>query len=130
MPRISPAVTLSEAHRSQLEQWVSARGTPQQVALRCRIVLAAAEGETNLQIAVARAVDVKTVALWRGRFIDSGPEGLWEIAPGRGRKATYSARKIKTIVQATTSAARWNDPVELPHDGKSRRWTARSRACR
>lgn len=94
---------LTDAHRSQLGQWVSAHGTPQQVALRCRIVLAAAEGETNLQIAQAHSVDVKTVALWRGRFIDSGPEGLWEIAPGRGRKATYSSRKIKSIVQATTS---------------------------
>ena len=103
MPRISPAVTLSQAHRAQLEQWVSAHGTPQQVALRCEIVLAAAAGETNLQVAQASAVDVKTVALWRGRFIDSGPEGLWEIAPGRGRKATYSSRKIKSIVQATTS---------------------------
>ncbi len=103
MPRISPAVTLTDAHRSQLEQWVSAHGTPQQVALRCRIILAAAGGETNLQIAEANAVDAKTVALWRRRFIDTGPEGLWKIAPGRGRKATYSSDKIKTIVQATTS---------------------------
>ncbi len=76
---------------------------PQQIVLRCRIVLAAAECETTLQIAGARAVNVKTVARWRGRFIDSGLEGLWEIAPGRGRKATYSARTIKTMVQATTS---------------------------
>ena len=80
-----------------------AHGTPQQVALRCRIILAAAAGETNLQIAEARAVDVKTVALWRSRFIDSGSQGLWQIAPGRGRKATYSSRKIKSIIQATTS---------------------------
>ena len=104
MPRISPVVTLEEAQRTQLEQWVSAHGTPQQVALRCRIVLAAAAGETNLQIAGASQIDVKTVALWRGRFIETGPEGLWEIAPGRGRKATYSPRKIKAIGQATTSS--------------------------
>ena len=103
MPRISPAITLTDTHRSQLEQWVLAHGTPQQVALRCRIILAAAAGETNLQIAEARAVDVKTVALWRSRFIDSGSQGLWQIAPGRGRKATYSSRKIKSIIQATTS---------------------------
>ena len=101
MPRTSPTVSLAEAEREQLEQWVAARGTPQQVALRCRIVLAAAAGETNLQIGAACQIDVKTVALWRGRFIQSGPEGLWEIAAGRGRKPTYSARKIKAIVQAT-----------------------------
>ena len=94
-------MSLAEAEREQLEQWVAAHGTPQQVALRCRIVLAAAAGETNLQIGAACQIDVKTVALWRGRFIQSGPEGLWEIAAGRGRKPTYSARKIKAIVQAT-----------------------------
>src|ERR1019366_3542344 len=101
MPRTSPTVSLAEAEREQLEQWVAAHGTPQQVALRCRIVLAAAAGETNLQIGAACQIDVKTVALWRGRYIQSGPEGLWEIAAGRGRKPTYSARKIKAIVQAT-----------------------------
>jgi transposase len=98
-------VSLADAHRAQLEQWVCAYGTPQQVALRCRIVLAAASGETNMKIAEAASVDVKTVALWRARFIEAGPEGLWEIAPGRGRKPTYSPRKIKAIVQATTSSA-------------------------
>src|ERR1022692_3887958 len=101
MPRTSPTVSLAEAEREQLEQWVAAHGTPQQVALRCRIVLAAAAGETNLQIGAACQIDVKTVALWRGRFIQTGPESLWEIASGRGRKPTYSARKIKAIVQAT-----------------------------
>ena len=71
------------------------------MALRCRIVLAAAEGQSNLGIAAVSGVDVKTVSLWRGRFVETGPAGLWEIAPGRGRKPTYSARKIKAIVQAT-----------------------------
>ena len=103
MSRISPVVSLEVAQHAQLEAWISAHGTPQQVALRCRIVLAAAAGETNLQIADASRIDVKTVSLWRGRFIQKGPEGLWEIAPGRGRKATYSVRKIKAIVRATTS---------------------------
>ena len=62
-------------------------------------------------------INVKTVALWRGRFAKTGPEGLWEIAAGRGRKSTYSADKILSIVQATLqtkpkawrngAAARW-----------------------
>jgi len=94
-------VSLGDAEREQLERWVAAHGTPQQVALRCRIVLAAAAGATNLGIAAECGVDVKTVALWRGRFAETGPEGLWAIAPGRGRKPSYSARKIKAIVQAT-----------------------------
>ena len=101
MARPSPALRLTDAEHKQLEQWVAAHGTPQQVALRCRIVLAAAVGETNLGIAAAAEVDVKTVALWRGRFAEAGPEGLWEIATGRGRKPTHSPDKIKAIVQAT-----------------------------
>ena len=96
-------VILADADRKRLEHWVAAHGTPQQVALRCRIVLAAAVGRTNLAIGVELGVDVKTVALWRGRFAQVGPEGLWAIASGRGRKPTYSPNKIKAIVRATLS---------------------------
>ncbi len=104
MARTSPALRLSDTEQQQLEQWVAAHGTPQQVALRCQIVLAAAAGETSLGIAAATQVDVKTVALWRTRFAEAGPEGLWEIAAGRGRKPTYSANKIKSIIRATLSS--------------------------
>jgi transposase/transcriptional regulator with XRE-family HTH domain len=101
MARTSAVVSLADADRERLEGWAAAHGTPQQVALRCRIVLAAAAGATNVAIAAQSGVDVKTVSLWRGRFAQTGPEGLWEIAAGRGRKPTYSARKVKAIVQAT-----------------------------
>ena len=103
MSRVSPVVRLAKGDRERLEQWVAAHGTPQQVALRCRIVLAAAAGRTNLEIGVESGVDVKTVALWRGRWTTAGAQGLWEIAAGRGRKPTYSSDKIKAIVQATLS---------------------------
>ncbi len=47
------------------------------------------------------AVNRKTVMLWRERFVEAGLEGLWEVAPGRGRKPRYSAEKIQRIVEAT-----------------------------
>jgi transcriptional regulator with XRE-family HTH domain/transposase len=97
-------VPLSDADRDRLEAWVSAHGTPQQVALRCRIVLAAAAGQSNLTIAEELGINPKTVTLWRDRFVEAGAEALWEIAPGRGRKPTYGAAKIKKIVQATLSS--------------------------
>jgi DNA-binding CsgD family transcriptional regulator len=56
-------VSLSDGDGQRLERWVAAYGTPQQVALRCRIVLAAASGRTNLEIGMQLGVDVKTVAL-------------------------------------------------------------------
>ena len=42
---------LSADEEQQLQQWVNAHGTPQQVVLRCRIVLAAAAGSTDGDIA-------------------------------------------------------------------------------
>jgi hypothetical protein len=43
----------------------------------------------------------KTVMLWRNRFAEQRLEGLWEIAPGRGRKPTYDLQEVAAIVKAT-----------------------------
>jgi transposase len=94
-------VILSEGQESQIRQWLAALGTPQQVALRCRMVLAAGHGESEASIAAKLDVNRKTVRLWRERFLQEGLEGLWEIAPGRGRKATYSADRVKAVIDAT-----------------------------
>ena len=93
---------LSEEQRALLERWAGAQKTPQSVALRARIVLLAAAGESNSQIARALAVSRPTVILWRSRFAEGGAQALTETKPGRGRKPTISAAKIKAIVQATT----------------------------
>src|SRR5947207_146622 len=92
---------LSEIEQVKLQQWTAAHGTPQQVALRCRIVLAAAAGESDVTIAKRLAVNRSTVILWRERFGDEGLDGLWDIAPGRGRKPIYQIDKIAGIVDAT-----------------------------
>jgi transposase len=101
MPRSAPALAVSEDQRRQLDQWLAALGTPQQVALRCRIVLGVAEGRPEAMVAAENQVNRKTVRLWRERFHAYGLEGLWEIAPGRGRKATYSPERIKAVIDAT-----------------------------
>jgi transposase len=101
VPQPSPALHLQDADEQQLRQWLSAFGTPQQVALRSRIVLAAAEGESDNAIAQQLDVNRKTVTLWRARFAQEGLDSLWEVAPGRGRKATYGPEKIQSIVDAT-----------------------------
>jgi len=92
---------LSSSEQQQIQQWVAAHGTPQQVALRCRIVLAAAKGESDVAIAERLSVNRKTVILWRQRFGEQRLDGLWEIAAGRGRKPTYDIDKIAAIVEAT-----------------------------
>lgn len=101
MPRAVLPLNVSEDQRKQMERWLAALGTPQQVALRCRIVLAATAGKAELAIASENGVNRKTVRLWRERFRTQGLSALWEIAPGRGRKATYDSTRIKTVIDAT-----------------------------
>ena len=92
---------LSDVERQKLEHWAAAHGTPQQVAVRCRIVLSSAAGESDVAIAKQLSVNRNTVILWRKRFKEEGLDGLWDIAPGRGRKPTYSIDKIAAVVEAT-----------------------------
>jgi transposase len=101
MPRSTPLLVVSEDQEKQIEQWLAALGTPQQVALRCRIILAAARGESESAIASDLRVNRKTVRLWRERFSREGLNGFWEVAPGRGRKATYGLDRIKAVIDAT-----------------------------
>lgn len=104
MPGMPPklrALTLGSSQRDEIERWLNAHGTPQQVCLRSRIVLAAAEGQADSAIARQLEINRKTVTLWRTRFSEDGVETLWEVAPGRGRKPSYNPKKIKAIVNAT-----------------------------
>jgi transposase len=84
-----------------LERWVAAHGTPQQVVLRCRIVLDAARGMQDKVIAEAAGINPKTAALWRGRFIREGAASLWRVAAGRGRKPSLAACKVEDVIRAT-----------------------------
>src|ERR1700722_8482340 len=101
MPRATPRLAVTEDQEKQIQQWLAALGTPQQVAVRCRIILAAGRGESELAIASELEVNRKTVRLWRDRFLQEGLNGLWEIAPGRGRKATYNSDRVKALLEAT-----------------------------
>lgn len=84
-----------------MKRWLTALGTPQQVALRCRIVVAVGCGESEVAVARALQINRKTVRLWRDRFAAQGLQGLWEIAPGRGRKPSYSTDQVKAVIDTT-----------------------------
>ena len=95
------AIKLRPAERTQLEQWESSHGTPQQVALRCRIILGAVAGEDNVAIAEGLGVSRPTVQRWRKRVAEQGIGEVWEIAPGRGRKPQYDQVTREAIIEAT-----------------------------
>jgi transposase len=101
MPKHAIEITVKEPDRQELERWVSAHRTPQQVAQRCRIIMAAAKGQQDKEIAQSMDINPKTVALWRQRFFKEGPNCLWEVAAGRGRKPQFSADKVEEIINAT-----------------------------
>ena len=84
MARRALRLELSESDIAQLKGWQSAHGTAQQVALRCRLVLAAASGEQDLEIAAAHQVSRHTASLWRRRVHKKGIGAVWEIEEGRG----------------------------------------------
>ena len=102
MASLSAGTVVSDEQRVILERWAGAQKTPQSVAVRARIVLAAAAGESNSVIARALGVSRPTVILWRARFAEAGVPALTETKPGRGRKPTIAAARIEAIVQATT----------------------------
>ena len=101
MPKVASVVVLSESNREQLENWVRAQFTPQQVVLRSRILLMAAKGKQDLEIAAELDINRHTPALWRQRFHSDGLAGVWETQSGRGRKATFDQDKVSAMIEAT-----------------------------
>jgi transposase len=125
MPKHAIEVTIEESDRQELERWVSAHRTPQQVAQRCRIILAAAKGRQDKDIAQSMEINPKTVALWRQRFFKEGPDCLWEVAAGRGRKPQFSADKVEKIIHATlqsrpAGATHWSCRTMAEEQGVSK----------
>jgi transposase len=87
--RPKPPLVLTEDERQTLERWARRAKSSQALALRCRIVLACAEGATNKAVAEQLGIWPQTVTKWRGRFVGQRLEGLSdEPRPGRPRAIT------------------------------------------
>jgi len=74
-----PPVALSDEARRELEALVRGHRTAQQVALRARIILAAADGENNSQLARRLGIEPDTARLWRTRWLALAPLPLAEL---------------------------------------------------
>ena len=107
-----PAVELSPEARRELDLLVRRHTTPQQLALRGRLVLAAAAGLNNSQIARREGVDVATARLWRGRWLGLQPVNLDDLsvaerladAPRLGRRPQITAEQQCQIVALACEA--------------------------
>jgi len=107
-----PAIRLTDEERQGLLALARRHTTPQQVALRARIVLAAADGRNNAEIARECGVDVETARLWRGRWLGLQPVALCDLgvaerladAPRAGAPACIGAEQVCQIVALACEA--------------------------
>jgi DNA-binding NarL/FixJ family response regulator len=99
--RVASAIALPIATRRQLEKQMRGRSTPVRVAQRSRIVLLAADGLQNKQIATQMGVTPRMVALWRSRIIALGVDGLLKDAPRPVRMPTISATIVSEVIAKT-----------------------------
>lgn len=100
--RIAKAVVLSDEERTTLTKWARGRRTPARLVLRAKIVLAAATGRENRQIAADLGCTPRTVGTWRNRFIESRLAGIEQDAPRPGRGASVRSAKEAQIIHQTT----------------------------
>jgi putative transposase len=103
MPRLSAAVIdLSDSERDVLETLLNRHNTPQQIALRAKIILRAAKGETHGDIAQALGVTKDTSRLWRRRWIELSAREVpvmdrLQDAPRPGAPTTFSLEQITQL---------------------------------
>jgi transposase len=130
---IAVEVVLTEVERERLESWARRGKSAQALALRSRIVLAAAEGLKNTEISARLSVDHATVRKWRTRFARDRLEGLLdEPRPGRPRTVTDVQVEeviIKTLETTPRDATHWSTrsmaaEVGLSQSAVSRIWRA------
>ncbi len=106
MSRHATPIVLTEDERAELERRVRARTSSQQAVLRARIVLAAADGRQNQDIAAELGSARGTVRQWRDRFAKARLQGLLD-RPHRPPRRLYGpeiqARIVVLACQAPSS---------------------------
>jgi DNA-binding CsgD family transcriptional regulator len=118
-------VVLTAEDRETLERWARRPKSAQALALRCRIVLAAADGENTIDIADRLGCTRGTVSKWRGRFVEFGLDGLHD-EPRPGKPRTISDDDVERVIVKTLEEQPVNRSRALA-PSKSR---CRSRATR
>jgi len=83
--RTAPEITLTQSDRQTLEKWARGRSTPVRLTQRAQIVLLAAEGMANKDIATKLGATRILVGRWRSRFAELGLSGIEKDAPRGGR---------------------------------------------
>ena len=115
---VAVVVELDEVERAELERWTRRPSSAQALALRARIVLLAAEGLKNTEIARRLQIRHASVRKWRNRFAAQGLDGLTD-EPRRGRPRTVTDEQVEEVIVKTLESA----PKDATH------WSTRSMAA-
>ena len=117
-PNVAVEIVLSDEERGQLEAWTRRRTSAQALAQRSRIVLAAAAGLKNTEIAEQVGVSRNTAAIWRERFAAHRLDGLTD-EPRPGRPRTITDEQVDAVITTTLETT----PKDATH------WSTRSMAA-
>jgi len=115
----APALSVTAAEREVLEKIARSSSAAHREVTRAKVLLDAADGVANAEIAVRHPVSVVTVRAWRSAFAQNGLTGWGKVAKGRGRKPSISEAKIAEIVKLTTTTT----PAGATH------WSVRTMAA-
>jgi transposase len=114
----APVVELTDDERGQLLAWTRRARSANALAIRSRIVLAAADGLGNTAVATKLGIEVGTARKWRARFLADRLEGLLD-EPRPGRPRTVSDEQVEAVITRTLETA----PKDATH------WSTRSLAA-
>lgn len=117
--RVARPVVLNPEQKETLEQIARARSRSVRMVERARIVLLAAAGKQDREIAAALSITAHKAARWRNRFLDLGIAGLEKDAPRAGRTPRISAAQVKQVIHKTTQ----EKPANATH------WSTRTMAA-
>jgi transposase len=115
---VAVAIELSDEERARLEAWARRRTTAQALAQRSRIVLLAAEGLTNTEIAQRLGTGRPMITKWRNRFAEQRLGGLLD-EPRPGRPRTITDEQVEEVIVTTLETT----PKNATH------WSTRSMAA-
>ncbi len=115
---VAPAVTLTDEDRGQLTAWARRATSANALAMRSRIVLAAADGLSTSAVARKLDISVGTARRWRARFVESGLDGLLD-EPRPGRPRTVVDEQVEQVITRTLETT----PKDATH------WSTRSLAA-
>lgn len=102
--RVAPKIELTDAMRAELEKLARGRRTAVRLALRAKIILLAADGLENKDIATELEVCRPSVGEWRRRFAEYGIAGIEKDATRPGRPRKNRQKLEQKIVKLTTQS--------------------------